>query len=279
VRVTLAEPVPLVSLVERLRRLFDLEADPAAIDERLAADPLLAPALAAHPGLRVPGARDGFELAVRAILGQQVSVRGATTLAGRLVERFGSPFSGGANGSDGAGATLDRLFPRPERLARARLETIGLPRARAGAIRALARAVSSGDLALDGSADPDETRAALQALPGVGPWTAAYVAMRALREPDAFPSEDLGLRRALAGTAGLPSPRALCERAEAWRPWRAYGALHLWQLGSDLAAELGSDLGSGLRSDLAAGSADGEVTGNGAASRASKARLRAAPHA
>ena len=246
VTVALGEPAPLVSVVERLRRVFDLEADPIAIEEHLAADPLLAPAVAAHPGLRVPGAWDGFELAVRAILGQQVSVRGATTLAGRLVERFGAPCPGDADES------VDRLFPRPERLARARIESIGLPGVRAGAIRALARAVASGELALDGSGDPDSTRAALLDLPGIGAWTAAYISMRALREPDAFPDGDLGLRRALAGPEGLPSARALRERAEAWRPWRAYAALYLWQLESD--------------ADIAP-------------SRASSARLRAVPQA
>ncbi|MBW2316655.1 MAG: DNA-3-methyladenine glycosylase 2 family protein, partial [Deltaproteobacteria bacterium] len=217
----------------------------------LSADPTLARVVAAHPGLRVPGAFDGFELAVRAILGQQVSVRGATTLAGRLVERFGTPCPGESD------AAVSRLFPRPERLARARIEAIGLPAARAGAIRALARAVSSGEIVLDGSADPDETCAALEALPGIGPWTSAYVAMRALREPDAFLSGDLGLRRALATPEGLPSARALGERAEAWRPWRAYAALYLWQLEAD-----------------ASGSASSATP-----SRSSKARLRAAPQA
>jgi AraC family transcriptional regulator of adaptative response / DNA-3-methyladenine glycosylase II len=226
VTLALPEPAPLGAVVGRLRRLFDLEADPLAIEAHLAADPALAPAVAAHPGLRVPGAWDGFELAVRAILGQQVSVRGATTLAGRLVERFGAALPD--RDAEGPG----RLFPTPERLARARVESIGLPSARAGAIRALARAVAAGDLVLDGSADPDATRAALEALPGVGPWTGAYVAMRALREPDAFPHGDLGLRRALAGPGGLPSAAALRARSEPWRPWRAYAALYLWQLGS-----------------------------------------------
>jgi AraC family transcriptional regulator of adaptative response / DNA-3-methyladenine glycosylase II len=245
--VRLREPVPLVAVVGRLRRLFDLEADPHAIEASLATDPALAAAVAAHPGLRVPGAWDGFELAVRAILGQQVSVRGATTLAGRLVERFGEPAGAMAHGA------VDLLFPAPERLARARLETIGLPGARAGAIRALAGAVSRGALVLDGSAAPERTRAALLALPGVGAWTAEYVAMRALREPDAFPAGDLGLRRALAdASGGLPSARALEERSRAWRPWRAYAALYLWH-------------GAGAAS--------------GAPSRSSRARLRALPKA
>jgi len=239
-RVGLAAPASLGGLVGRLRRLFDLDADPLAIAEQLASDPVLAPALAAHPGRRVPGAWDGFELAVRAILGQQVSVRGATTLAGRLVERFGLPCASGAE------KLVDRVFPSPEQLAHARIESIGLPATRAAAIRALAGAVASQQIVLDGSADPEATCAALEALPGIGPWTTAYVAMRALGEPDAFPSADLGLRRALAGPAGLPSPRALGERAEAWRPWRAYAALHLWQ--SDTRAPVAALRSPALRS-------------------------------
>jgi AraC family transcriptional regulator of adaptative response / DNA-3-methyladenine glycosylase II len=261
--VALRAPAPLVAVVERLRRLFDLEADPGPIAAHLAGDPLLAPAVAAHPGLRVPGAWDGFELAVRAVLGQQVSVRGATTLAGRLAERFGEPCPGDPSGG------LDRLFPRPERLARARVETIGLPRTRADAIRALARAVADGALVLDGSADPQATREALRALPGVGDWTAAYVAMRALREPDAFPAGDLVLRRAVSRGGGTASAREVAARAEAWRPWRAYAALYLWQRASDAAAP---------SHDAGAPSPALEAP-SPAPSRASRARLRSAPKA
>jgi AraC family transcriptional regulator of adaptative response / DNA-3-methyladenine glycosylase II len=257
--VRLREPVSLVPLVARLRRLFDLEADPRAIEAGLAADPWLAPAVAARPGLRVPGAWDGFELAVRAILGQQVSVRGATTLAGRLAERWGEP------GAAPAGESTDLRFPSPERLARARLEAIGLPAARAGAIRALAAAVADGSLVLDGTAEPEATRAALLALPGIGAWTADYVAMRALREPDAFPAGDLGLRRALADAAGrLPSAAALEERSAAWRPWRAYAALYLWQ-----------GAAAPSRSPVAARS----PSRGRAPSRSSSRRLRALPNA
>ncbi len=223
VRLHQTAPAPLAPVVGALRRLFDLDADPAAIAAHLAGDALLAPSLRATPGLRVPGAFDGFELGVRAILGQQVSVRGATTLAGRLVERFGEP---GAPVTDPDAPS--RLFPAPERLRRARVEAIGLPAARAGAIRALATAVDRGEVCLDGSADPATTRDRLLGLPGIGPWTADYLAMRALREPDAFPAGDLALRKA-ANAGGDPVPeRAVADRAEAWRPWRAYAALHLW---------------------------------------------------
>ena len=181
-------------------------------------DPLLAAAVRARPGLRVPGAWDGFELAMRAILGQQVTVPGATTLAGRLVARFGVPVRDARPG-------LTHLFPSPEALAIADIASIGLPRARAAAIQSLARAASSGQR-------PYESADAMIALDGVGPWTAAYVAMRAGRDPDAFPAGDLGLRRA-ATRAGEPSPsaQALEAMAEPWRPWRAYAALHLWTKG------------------------------------------------
>lgn len=217
-----------IVIVERLRRLFDLAADPEVIVASLRQDPLLAALVRRRPGLRIPGAWDPFELAVRAILGQQVTVRGATTLAGRLVDRFGE-------GIDGTGESgVVRLFPRPADLAHAALEQIGLPSARAGALRSLAAAIASGALVLEGGASLDEAVARLTALPGIGAWTAHYVALRALGEPDAFPAGDLGLRRA-AGKPGAPaSATALAARAERWRPWRGYAALHLWT--SDLSA-------------------------------------------
>ncbi len=209
------------TLVARVRRLFDLAADPASIAALLGRDPALARRLVARPGVRVPGAWDGFELAWRAILGQQVTVAGATTLAGRLAERFGRPLAAPADG-------VARLSPRAEDLAVAALDAIGVPRARAGALAALARAVATGRLDLDGGLAPEEALRRLEALPGVGPWTAQYVALRALGVPDAFPASDLGLRRAL-GAPGRPlSARALERRAEAWRPWRAYAAMLLW---------------------------------------------------
>ncbi len=216
----------LLPLVGRVRQLFDLDADPAAIASHLQADAKLAPIIAARPGLRVAGAWDGFELAVRAILGQQVSVRAATTLIGRVAAEFGTPLSKSLQ----APAELQWLFPLPRVLARAPLERCGITQARAGAIRALAAAVANGELALDGSRAGEGE--ALEQLPGIGPWTAAYVALRSLREPVAFPVNDLGLRRAFAQLdPSGPRPAsaaALGRAAEAWRPWRGYAALHLW---------------------------------------------------
>lgn len=212
----------LAGIVERARSVFDLGADPAEIGAVLRADSLLARRLRRHPGPRVPGAWDGFELAVRAVLGQQVSVRGATTLAGRLVQSHGKPLTNPAAG-------ITHRFPLPAVIAGARLESIGLPSARAGALRALARAVLSGALVLESSEDPDAVRTALMEISGIGPWTAEYVAMRALRAPDAFPASDLGLRKG-ASTNGAPLPaRELEARSHAWRPWRAYAAMLLWQ--------------------------------------------------
>lgn len=226
VRLPAADARPIAGWLARTRRLFDLTADPEAIASVLDEDGLLGPRLRRRPGLRVPGAWDGFELSVRIVLGQQVSVAGATTLAGRLVERFGEPLP------EPAGA-LTHVFPGPDRLAEADLEGIGLPGSRAAALRRLARAVAAGELDLDGSAPPDAVRRQLLALPGVGPWTAEMIALRVLRDPDAFPAGDLGLRRAAAGGAAAaasaaPAARALLERAERWRPWRAYAAMALW---------------------------------------------------
>jgi AraC family transcriptional regulator of adaptative response / DNA-3-methyladenine glycosylase II len=227
----------LYSVVTRVRRLFDLDADPHCVDGHLARDPRLAPSVRDRPGLRVPGAWDPFELAVRAILGQQVSVAGATTLSGRLVERFGTRVDGGDAG-------LTHVFPCPSVLADADVAAVGLPRARAEAIRGLARATAAGERPLeraDGRID----------LPGIGPWTEAYIAMRVGRDPDAFPAGDLVLRRALAagghdgdgadggddandGTPAL-SERAVQALSESWRPWRAYAAMHVWLGVSDAA--------------------------------------------
>jgi len=210
----------LIDVVERVRRIFDLDADPLRITDHLRGSSLLQPMLDAQPGLRVPGAWDAFELAVRVILGQQVTVQGATTLAGRLVQAFGTPVEGGGG--------LTHLFPQPTMLANADLARIGLPRARAATIRALATSVTRGGLILDASQGLEEAVERLCALPGMGPWTAHYIAMRALGEPDAFPSTDLGLRRALGNGAGPLPATEVSRLAEAWRPWRAYAALHLW---------------------------------------------------
>ena len=210
-RVRAAPGADLFTLVARARTLFDLDADPARIDAQLARDVRLRRSVRAHPGLRVPGAWDGFEIAVRAILGQQVSVAAATTLAGRLVARFGERVDAPHEG-------LSHLFPTAEALARADVASIGLPRARAEAIRLLARAAADG-------ARPFESVDGMTRLAGIGPWTAAYVAMRAGRDPDAFPSGDLVLQKAAAAATS----RALEAMSEAWRPWRAYAAVHLWR--------------------------------------------------
>jgi AraC family transcriptional regulator of adaptative response / DNA-3-methyladenine glycosylase II len=220
-RLQLSCDVDLISVVERARRVFDLDADPLLISEQLRRSPKLRRLVEAAPGRRVPGGWDGFELGVRAILGQQVTVRGATTLAGRLVRAFGKPL-------ESSHTSLTHIFPTAATLAEADLTTIGLPRARAATIRDLAVAVDSGKLQLDASLGLEEALARLCAIRGIGDWTAHYIAMRALGEPDAFPAGDLGLRQALGNGAGPISARQLEETAEAWRPWRAYAAMHLW---------------------------------------------------
>lgn len=210
----------LMKVVARLRALFDLDAEPAAIAASLGCDSLLAPLVTSRPGLRVPGAFDPFEATVRAVLGQQISVGAAATLAGRLARRFGTEFTP----SDGS---LTHTFPSAVELAKASVEdlaAIGLPHRRAESLQAVARAFASNSLTAERGIDPDEFRRRFVALPGIGDWTAQYVAMRALHEPDAFPASDLGIRKALGGI----SPRAALQRAEAWRPWRSYAVIHLW---------------------------------------------------
>lgn len=211
----------LAVVVARLRRVFDLDADIVAIDGQLGADPRLGPLVAARPGIRVPGAWDPFELAVRAILGQQISVRAATTIAGRITDALGRPL-------DEAAPDGPRLFPTAERVAAADLTTVGLTRARAASLNALARATDADPELLRARGTLDETVHALCNLPGIGSWTAHYVCMRALREPDAFPTADLGLLRAMEVNGARPSAKELATRAEAWRPWRAYAAIRLW---------------------------------------------------
>jgi AraC family transcriptional regulator of adaptative response / DNA-3-methyladenine glycosylase II len=218
----------LPDVLDRIRRLFDLSADPNAIGAQLREDPTLAPLVATRPGLRVPGAWDGFELGVRAILGQQISVAGATRLAGRLVAAFGERWSDGA-----VVPGLDALFPRPERLAKANLARLGIPRARAAAIRSLAEAACSDPRLFQPRGTLEASVDRLRHLPGVGDWTAQYIAMRALGETDALPASDLGLLRGIARDGrSKPSPASLVSRAERWRPWRAYGAMHLWAAGA-----------------------------------------------
>jgi len=216
----------LAQIVERLRRLFDLGTPVAAIAEQLQHDPILRPLVAHRPGLRVPGAWDEFELAVRAILGQQVSVAAATTLAGRLVTAYGEPLAIAPSHAP----DLRFVFPRPEVLAEADLTGLGLPKARAKAISALAAAVVQTPHLLTQVQTLDESIHTLCQLPGIGEWTAHYIAMRALREPDAFPTGDLGLLRAIA-ILGHPMTKAqLLDHAQAWRPWRAYAAMQLWSM-------------------------------------------------
>jgi AraC family transcriptional regulator of adaptative response / DNA-3-methyladenine glycosylase II len=226
-RLIVRAPSGLDGCQERLRcrieRVFDLTASPALISTQLGRDPVLAPATARFPGIRVPGSWDGFETAVRAILGQRISVKAATSLAGRLAARHGVELQ------TSGGSGLTRLFPTPERLADADLGGLGLTGQKERSIASLGRAVADGSLRLDGQGDPAETAARLLELPGIGPWTVEYVAMRALREPDAFPAGDLILRRAAAPHAGATlSEATLVAMAEGWRPWRAYAAMLLW---------------------------------------------------
>lgn len=209
-------------IIARLRRVFDLAADPDAIAVQLRKDPALEPLVAARPGLRVPGAWDGFELAVRAVLGQQLTVPGAIRLAGKLVMRFGEPLRD-------ADPILTHIFPEPSVLAGADLSTMGMPRSRAVALSAVAAAVAADPDMFAAGRGLEEAVARLRALPGIGEWTAQYIAMRQLREPDAFPAADVGLMRAMADLDGnRPSTSELLARAERWRPWRAYAAQHLW---------------------------------------------------
>jgi AraC family transcriptional regulator, regulatory protein of adaptative response / DNA-3-methyladenine glycosylase II len=226
VRVQIDALHALYGIIERIRSMFDLNADWAAISRSLGADIEFAARLRAAPGLRVPGCWDGFELAVRAILGQQITVKGATSLAGRIARSFGQPISNAVD--------LTHMFPRPEVLADAKLTRVGLTGKRSETIRALARAVCDGRISFERVVDSEGLLAQLREIPGIGSWTAQYVAMRALGEPDAFPSGDLGLLRAL----GLNSACKLEKRAEAWRPWRSYAAMYLWTTTSVPASRL-----------------------------------------
>ncbi len=211
-------------ILARVRRVFDLAADPTTIGEHLSADPDLAARVALRPGLRVPGAWDGFELAIRAILGQQITVPAAVRLAGRLAAQYGEPLP-----EAWAREGLTLAFPTAERLAAEDLSTLGMPGARARALSSMGAAAVADPALFGPRQDLDSALKALKALPGIGEWTAQYIAMRQLREPDAFPAADIGLMRALeTPEAGRPTPAQLLDRAEAWRPWRAYAALHLW---------------------------------------------------
>ena len=220
---SLRDPRDVVPAVARARRLLDLDADSAAVDEALGADPLLAALVRRSPGMRVPGAVDGAEIAVRAVLGQQVSVTGARTLAGRLVTAYGKPLTLAADG-------LTHQFPTADALAGADPAALLMPRRRGQTLVDLCAALAEGAIEVDCGADRDETGAALLALPGIGPWTAGYLRMRALGDPDVFLPTDLGVRQGLA-RLGAPSDPATAEQlAAAWRPWRSYALMHLWNV-------------------------------------------------
>lgn len=216
----------LPAIVRRVRRMFDLDADPRVIADQLAQDPRLARLQRMRPGLRLPGGWDGFEIAVRAVLGQQVSVAAATTLARRLVAKFGEPVA------SPQGEDLHSLFPSPQLLAEADLAGIGLTGSRIATVRTLASAVTEGRVGFSAEQSLEAFIAAWTGLPGIGAWTAHYIAMRALGHPDAFPAGDLVLRKQAGGDTPL-SEKALRERAERWRPWRGYAAIHLWHAASN----------------------------------------------
>jgi AraC family transcriptional regulator of adaptative response / DNA-3-methyladenine glycosylase II len=224
-RVTIRFPriASLVTIVRRVRRIFDLSADPLAINEDLTQDPLLARMVARRPGLRVPGAWDGFEVAVRAILGQQITVTAASKLAAKLVAAYGESLR--PRYGDG----LTHTFPTPERMVQADLRPLGMPAARAQALSSLAGAAAADQNLFSLTQTLESAIAKLRSLRGIGDWTAQYIAMRVLREPDAFPAADIGLMRALTPSGGgRPSASGVIARAEVWRPWRAYAAQHLW---------------------------------------------------
>jgi AraC family transcriptional regulator of adaptative response / DNA-3-methyladenine glycosylase II len=228
-RIQFADPRWLFVIVERIRAMFDLNADWLDIAQTLRSDPALSKYIDAAPGLRVPGSWDGFELATRAIVGQQITVQGATTLTGRIAKIFGKPYR------SEVGLTL--LFPTPEILAEADLTRAGLTKARAATIQALARAACDKKICFGEILDSQDFLARLREIPGIGAWTAQYIAMRALGEPDAFPAGDIALVRALQ----LEDARQLEARAEVWRPWRAYAAMYLWSGDREKQAGTGQD--------------------------------------
>ncbi len=231
----------LAAAMQRSRALLDLDSDPAAVLQALGSDPLLGPLLSADPGRRVPGHVDGHELAVRAVLGQQVSLLGAATLAGRLALTHGEPLQRPVG-------AVTHVFPTAEALAAADPDSLAMPRPRRRALLALAGALADGELTLDAGAERDQARTRLSALAGIGPWTVEYVAMRALRDPDAFPAADLGVRRALEQLGEDGRPSAALRLSERWRPYRAYAVQHLW---AQLAAprRAGRDTSAGGRGE------------------------------
>ena len=216
-------PTSILEVVRSVRRLFDLDADPAEIRSAFAGDPLLGPMVDADPGVRVPGAVDRFEAAIRVILGQQVTVRGATTLTGDLVRLCGSEVETGAEG-------LQMRFPSPSALAGTALEALGIPRARIRALQLFAAEVAAGNIDLSSVENSEEVMRQTLQIPGLGPWTAQVVALRSVHDPDVFPSSDLGLRKAFTTMLGeKPSFRKIDDMAKAWSPWRSYAALLIWR--------------------------------------------------
>jgi AraC family transcriptional regulator of adaptative response / DNA-3-methyladenine glycosylase II len=211
-RLSLTDQRDLAMVVSRVRRLLDLDADPCAVDAQLGADPVLGPLVAKRPGLRSPGAVDGFEMAVRAVVGQQISVAGARTLLGRIAAAYGAQVFDGF-----------RLFPTAAQLADVDPASLPMPRARARTLSALANAYASGELSLDPGADRERERAALLALPGVGPWTADYLRLRAMSDPDVLLATDLGVGRSAAALGA-----ELSGGKPGWAPWRSYATHHLW---------------------------------------------------
>ena len=212
----------LPALIQRVRRMFDLDADPLRIAAHFAEDPHLAPSFARQPNLRLPTAFDPFEQAVRAIVGQQITVKAAVTISARLVNRLGEPLA------DADPLAPQRLFPTPAAIASANLEGIGMPGKRVQCLQHFAEQIANGALRLDIDEGSQALIERLCALPGIGPWTAQYIALRAFGEADAFPASDLGLLKAPLWGAGGITAKQLSVRAEAWRPWRAYAAVHLW---------------------------------------------------
>ncbi|WP_426750856.1 AlkA N-terminal domain-containing protein [Myxococcus sp. Y35] len=223
----------LPSVVAQVRRVFDVGADTEVIGAHLSRDARLAPLVARRPGLRAPGGWDGFELAVRAVLGQQVTVAAARNLGSRLVAEYGEPARPEATGD----SRLTRTFPRPERLAHEDLRRLGMPAARARTLTSLAAAAAADPRLFQPGASLEDTVARFKRIPGIGDWTAQYIALRAVREPDAFPSADVALLRALTDAQGLrPTPDEVLRQSERWSPWRAYAAQHLWAADADRAS-------------------------------------------
>jgi AraC family transcriptional regulator, regulatory protein of adaptative response / DNA-3-methyladenine glycosylase II len=219
----------LSTIITRIRRMFDLSVDPIAVAAALSADPMLAPLISARPGLRVPGGWDGFETAVRAILGQQITVKAATQLAGRVVATFGTSITGNIDTPE-----LTHAFPGPKHFSADVLARLGMPKARASTLAGIASATRENTRLFDPPRDLEDAVARLRQLPGIGEWTAQYIAMRALGESDAFLAGDIGVQRMLAVNGRRPTATELLARAQCWRPWRSYAVMHLWMAVSEI---------------------------------------------